>query len=76
MSVQENIKSKNAAIEKLTNHPMCLRIEEGKSHSIVVFPFEVEGLGGVRVENSARGIEKAIEFCEQSWIKSYPGYRS
>lgn len=69
-SIQYNIFEKQRAKAMLENHPMCFEIREEKSKLIVIFPYEVYGIGGVRVDNTANGIKQAILKCEKAWEDS------
>lgn len=72
MSIQINIAAKNEALSAITSHPMCGRIQSEGSKLIVIFPAGDFRVGGVRCDNTADGMKKALKVMEREWMGSYP----
>jgi len=64
--IQENIVNKACALQELKEHPMCFDVREDKDTLIVEYPYWA-GADGVRVCNTAKGLQQALHYCEQAW---------
>lgn len=73
-NILENIANKQKALATLQDHCMCNEVRDEGSKLIVVWPFPVKGLNGIRVDNTAKGILQALNRCEQAWKDSYPSF--
>ena len=69
-SIKEAIAAKAEARRAVEAHPMCLSLRDEGRKVIVVFPYGVFGVYGVRVDNTAAGLRKALDKCEQAWKDS------
>lgn len=72
MSIQINIAAKNEALNAIISHPMCGKIQDEGDKLIIIFPAGDFRVGGVRCDNTADGMKKALEVMEREWISSYP----
>lgn len=70
MQIQERIAAKRQALEELKGHPMCCEVYDEGDKLVIVFPCMVQGLGGIRVWNTAAGIRVGLERCEKAWKDS------
>ena len=52
------------------NHPMAFKLLITDNKVNVFFPYNVNGLSGVRVDNTAQGLEHALAECEKAWKES------
>lgn len=73
-NVQKNIENKLLAKQEVEKHCMCLRLKEEGNKAIIVYPYSVRGIGGLRVDNSAQGLTNAISYMEKAWQDSLLGY--
>ena len=69
MSIIDNINKINNLKKELSNHPMCLKIEESGTHFVVIYP---EGMypNGVRVSlgmGKIRALERLLQVVERHW---------
>lgn len=73
MSILENIANYEAAMASVRDHHMAAQIERMAGKVIVWYP---EGYwpDGVRVDDSAKGLEQAISIMDRHWAESFPGY--
>ena len=55
----------------LANHPMCASAEYGSHYIVIIYPYGDWPVDGVRVENSAAGIEQALAVMEKHWRASF-----
>ena len=65
MSVIENIAAKEAALEALKSHCLCLRVEG----NIVYLP-EGYAVDALRIEETTKGFRRAEEYLEKVWQES------
>jgi hypothetical protein len=74
MTVQENIEKLKEALDKLNEHPMCLKYKLYNDHVVVIFPTEVHGVHGFRAKGKTRtiAVENALQQCEQFWKLDNP----
>jgi hypothetical protein len=70
-SVQDNIFLKKEAFKKIEAHCMCAEIQESKDYLIIIYPYGDWPVNGVRVENTAKGIEQALVVMERHWQESF-----
>jgi hypothetical protein len=65
MTVQANIAAKEAALDALKAHCLCLRVDG----NIVYLP-EGYGIDGLRIKETAQGYAQAAEYLEKVWQES------
>lgn len=70
MSIQSNIQNKAAAIARLKEHCMCLRMCVEQRYITVMYPAGDFPVHGIRMENSTEGIEKGLLVMERHWNNS------
>lgn len=72
MSIATNIETYQAALKAVKAHCMCREIEESGGKLIIYYP---EGFprGGLRIDQNAVMLRRALEIMEREWLASYPG---
>lgn len=71
MTIQANIEAKQRAMGNLANHPMCASAEYGPHYIVIIYPYGDWPVDGIRVENSAAGIGRALTVMEKHWQGSF-----
>lgn len=75
--IQENIAAYKFARDTVETHPLCLRLEEDDRYFIVIFPYECQGLGGVRIAhngNKRKALSTLLDKLEAFWEQDSPSY--
>ncbi len=71
MTIQANIEAKQKAMDDLQAHCMCASAEYGPHYITIIYPCGDWPVDGVRVENSAAGIDQALAVMEKHWRASF-----
>lgn len=70
MSIATRIEKVKEAEQRLMDHPMCYSLKHDGRNYVLIFPYEVEGLGGVQCSTKCGkliALEKLLAACEKAW---------
>jgi hypothetical protein len=71
MTIQANIEAKQKAMDDLQAHCMCASAEYSPHYIMIIYPYGDWPVDGIRVENSAAGIGRALTVMEKHWQGSF-----
>lgn len=57
MLLADKIQAIQTATDNVKGHPLCLHFHQSPHYYLVEFPYEVQGIGGVRVAKNNRKLE-------------------
>lgn len=72
MNINQNIEDYNKAKLQVEEHCMCFDLIIEKHYAIILYPEGVCSLGGLRVDNSKKGLGVALQYMEQHWLADHP----
>lgn len=72
MNIQANIEAKEAAWKELISHPMAGQITVEGDTILITYPAGDFPTDGLRVFNTAAGMQSALRRMEKDWKESYP----
>lgn len=73
MTIQANIKEFYDALDAVKNHCMAARVELGAGKVTITYPEGDFEVGGLRVDQNAVMLRRAIAIMERHWLSSFPG---